>query len=111
MPWKYGLKTLKPGKAWTDDNGTLHSALWMRYDASFKTRYNIVWEEPPASEAPFDNRFYWGRNLDGTLIPRSLTDINEVDEDDDPLLDENGNQVVTLGLKSVAIAQGKDNSG
>ncbi len=107
MPWKYGLKTLKPGKAWTDDNGTLHSALWMRYDASFKTRYNIVWEEPPASEAPFDNRFYWGRNLDGTLIPRSLTDINEVDEDDDPLLDENGNQVVTLGLKSVAIAQAK----
>lgn len=107
MPWKHGLRILKPGKAWTDDNGTLHSALWMRYDASFKTRYNIVWEEPPASAAPFDNRFYWGRNLDGTLIPRSLTDINEVDDDNDPVLDENGDQVVTLGLKSIAIAQAK----
>ena len=77
----------------------------MRYAAETKTRYNIVWEEPPAGEAPFDNRFYWGRNLDGTLIPRSLTDINEVDENGDPLLDSDGNQVVTLGLKSIHKAQ------
>ena len=111
MPWKHGLTVLKPGKAWTDDNGTLHSALWMRYDASFKTRYNIVWEEPPASAAPFDNRFYWGRNLDGTLIPRSLTDINEVDDDNDPVLDENGDQVVTLGLKSIHKARTKEQAG
>lgn len=108
MPWKHGLKTLKPGKAWTDDNGTLHSALWMRYDDAWKTKYNIVWEEPPASAAPFDNRFYWGRNLDGTLIPKSLTDVNEVDEDGNAINDPvTGNQLVTLGLKSVAIAQAK----
>ena len=33
---------------------------------------------------------------------RKLTDTNEVDEDGDPLLDDDGVQVVTLGLKSNA---------
>lgn len=32
---------------------------------------------------------------------RKLTDTNRVDENGDPLLDENGNQVVTKGLKSI----------
>ena len=32
---------------------------------------------------------------------RKLTDTNEVDENGDPLLDENGDQVVTKGLKSI----------
>lgn len=31
---------------------------------------------------------------------KALDDVNEVDENDAPLLDDNGNQVVTLGLKS-----------
>lgn len=111
MAWKHGLQTLKPGKAWTDSEGRLHPKVWMRYSAETKTRYNIVWEEPPASEAPFDNRFYWGRQADGTLIPRSLTDINEVDENGDPLLDSDGNQMVTLGLKSIHKAQIKVTAG
>jgi len=108
MPWKHGLRTLKPGKAWKDNNGTLHSALWMRYPDADKTRYNIVWEDDPASQAPFDNRFYWGRQLDGTLISRSLTDVNVVDEDGKAVNDLiTGKQMVTLGLKSIAIAQAK----
>ena len=111
MAWKHGLQTLKPGKAWTDSTGRLHPAVWTRYSAETKTRYNIVWEEPPASAAPFDNRFYWGRDLDGTLISKSLTDINEVDDDNNPVLDDDGNQVVTLGLKSVYKARAKEQAG
>jgi hypothetical protein len=111
MPWKHELLTLKPGKAWTDTAGRLHSALWMRYSDQTKARYNIIWEEPPASAAPFDNRFYWGRDLDGTLIPRSLTDINEVDDNNNPVLDEDGNQVITLGLKSIHKAKTKETAG
>ena len=53
MPWKHNHKILQPGKAWRDTDGTLHSALWMRYPDADKTKYNIVWENPPASEAPF----------------------------------------------------------
>ena len=108
MPWKHNNKVLKPGKAWRDDNGTLHSALWTRYDNADKTKYNIVWEDPPASAAPYDNRFYWGRQSDGTLIPKSLTDINEVDDDGNPVNDEDGNQIVTPGLKTIWIAHTKE---
>ena len=107
MPWKYSGRILRPGKAWIDNNGTLHSALWMRYDDAWKTKYEIVWEDAAASEAPFDNRFYRGRQADGTLIPRSLTDVNEVDSDGNPINDDDGNQLVTLGLKSNAIALAK----
>ena len=106
MPWKHNHKILKPGKAWTDTNGTLHSALWIRYDNEWKTKYNIVWEDDPITE-PFDNRFYWGRQLDGTLIPKSLTDVNEVDSDGNPVNDVDGNQVVTPGLKTIWVEQTK----
>ena len=108
MPWKHNHKILKPGKAWRDTNGTLHSALWMRYPDVDKTRYNIVWEDAPASAAPFDNRFYYGRKLDGTLIPRNLTDVNVVDDDGNAVIDSiTGKQQVDLGLKTEWIAQTK----
>ena len=107
MPWKYAGKTLRPGKGWIDNNGNQHPKIWMRYSDSQKATFNITWEDPPASEAPFDNRFYWGRQTDGTLIPRSLTDVNEVDEDGNAVNDVHGNQIVMLGLKSEAIALAK----
>ena len=107
MPWKHNGKTLKEGREWIDDSGNQHSKVWMRYSDSQKATFKIVWEDPPASEAPFDNRFYWGRQTDGTLIPRSLTDVNEVDEDGNALKDADGNQVVTPGLKTTWISQTK----
>jgi hypothetical protein len=36
----------------------------------------------------------------GSATARLLEDRNEVDDDDNPLLDDNGNQVVTKGLKT-----------
>jgi len=107
MPWKYNGTTLKVGREFTGTDGTQYPKVWMRYSDSEKAAIGITWEDPPASEAPFDNRFYWGRQDNGTLIPRSLTDINEVDEDGDPVLDSQGNQIVTLGLKSVWVARTK----
>ena len=101
MPWKHNGRTLKEGREWVDDSGNQHSKVWMRYSKSQKATFKIVWEDPPASEAPFDNRFYHGRQTNGTLIPKSLTDINEVDEDGNALKDTNGNQIVTPGLKTV----------
>ena len=107
MPWKYKTRTIRAGKAWVDDNGIKHPNIWMRWTDAEKKAFGLTWEDPPASEAPFDNRFYHGRKTDGTLIPKSLTDVNEVDEDGKALLDVDGKQIVTLGLKSVAIAQAK----
>jgi len=106
MPWKLGVNTIKEGRGWVYDN-IQHPKTWMRYSDDLKKQYGLTWEDPPASEASFDNRFYWGRNSDGDLIPRSLTDVNEVDEAGNAINDIDGNQLVTLGLKSVWVAQTK----
>ena len=79
----------------------------MRYSDDLKKQYGLVWEDPPASAASYDSTFYWGRQTDGTLIPRSLTDTNEVDSDGNPVRDTDGNQIVTPGLKSVWVAETK----
>jgi len=107
MPWKYNGKILKVGREFTGTDGTKYPKVWMRYSADEKAAIGITWEDPPASEAPFNNRFYWGRQADGTLIPKSLTDVNEVDSDGNPVNDADGNQIVTPGLKSKAVAQAK----
>ena len=100
MPWKYSGRIIRVGKAWVDNNGTQYPAVWSNYSADEKAAIGLTWEDEVAAH---DNRFYWGRDADGELIPRSLTDINEVDEDGEPRLDIDGNQIVTKGLKTVAI--------
>ena len=108
MPWKHNGRTIKVGRSWVDDNNIRHPSNWMIWSDSVKADKDLVWEDPPASEAPFDNKFYWGRQTDGTLIERSLTDINEVDSDGNAIIDPRTNQqLVTKGLKSVWITQTK----
>jgi len=104
MPWKYNGATLRVGKEFTGTDGTQYSKVWMRYSADEKAAIGITWEDPPASEAPFDNRFYLGRNSDGDLLPKSLTNVLWVDEDGEAVNDLNtGEQGVTLGLRAEAI--------
>ena len=108
MPWKYNGATLKEGREFTGTDGTQYPKVWMRYSDSEKSAIGITWENPPASEAPFDNRFYSGRQADGTLIPKSLTDTLWVDADGDAVTDPTtGTQGVTRGLKYVWVAQTK----
>ena len=102
MPWKYSGRIIRVGKAWTDNNGTQYPAVWNNLSADEKADIGLTWEDEVAAH---DNRFYWGRNADGSLIPRSLTDTLWVDDDgnavNDPMTGEQGK---TLGLKSNAIA-------
>ena len=107
MPWKYNGQTIIEGREFVGVNGQQFTKVWMRLTADEKKAAGITWEDPPASEAPYDNRFYWGRQTDGTLIPRSLTDVNEVDADGNPVKDTDGNQIVTPGLKTTWVAQTK----
>ena len=104
MPWKYSGRIIRVGKAWVDNNGTQYSAVWNNLSADEKAAIGLTWEDEVAAH---DNRFYWGRNADGSLIPRSLTDVNAVDENGKAINDADGNQLVTLGLKSDAIALAK----
>ena len=108
MPWNYNGATLKVGREFTGTDGTQYPKVWMRYSDSQKSTIGITWEDPPASEAAFDNRFYDGRQADGTLIPKSLTDTLWVDADGDAVTDPTtGAQGVTRGLKYVWVAQTK----
>ncbi len=104
MPWKYSGRIIRVGKAWTDNNGTQYPAVWTNLSADEKAAIGLTWENEVAAH---DNRFYWGRNDDGSLIPRSLTDVNRVDEEGNAVNGPDGNQLVTLGLKSKAIALAK----
>ena len=111
MPWKKKDGTIiKAGQGWTDDNNIVHPSNWMIWSDTYKKSVGLTWEDPPASEAPFDDKFYWGRKTDGTLIERSLTDINEVDSDGKAILDEDDKQLVTKGLKTIWITKTKENA-
>jgi hypothetical protein len=128
MPWKLNGKIIKEGRSWVDASGITHPPQWSRWPDSEKTAAGLTWEDPPAADAPIDNRFYAGKQDDGTLIEHTLVDINhtwtqeEIDRGEpgtdgtpadphpnagDAKLDEDGNQIVTVGLKTQAIAQAK----
>ncbi len=91
MPWKLGDKIIREGRSWSHD-GVTHPTNWAIWSDADKKAAGLTWEDPPAS---FDNRFYWDAKT-----PRALDDVNEVDDDGKAVLDEKGEQVVTLGLKS-----------
>ena len=103
---------LRPGRAWTDINGVQHPGNWNIWDAATKAANNVV---EVAIAAKPDERFYWvtGPDLTGayTSVERALEDVNEVDENGDPLLDADGVQIVTKGLKSQWIARTKETQG
>ena len=81
-----------------------YPANWLRLSSAQEKKDLGITE---VADAPtYDSRFYWGN---GTA--KALDDVNEVDENNDPVLDENGNQVVTLGVKSVLKAQEKATAG
>jgi hypothetical protein len=103
-------QTIRPGKAWTDEDGVTHPASWHTYSAERKAELGIT--EIVQQPAP-DSRLYdWGYNADGTVnsTAKSLDDVNEVDENGDPIM-EDGEQVVTKGVKSNLIAEVKAQQG
>ena len=100
MAWLHNGITLKVGKGWSDGNYK-HPYNWASaWSDEDKEQWGVTWQDDP--DTSYDDRFYWAKD-----VPRSLTDINAVDEDGDAILDADGNQVVTLGLKSIWVAKTK----
>jgi len=99
--WTYLGRVIKQGRAWTDAEGVQHPAQWNRWTDEEKAAKGLVWNQD-LQPVPFDNRFYWSAD-----VPKALDDVDAVDEDGNPLLDEDGVQIITKGLKSNAIAQVK----
>ena len=103
MTFKLNGKPLAVDVAF-NHNDINYPANWLRL--STKAEKEAIGISEVADDLVYDSRFYWG---DGTA--RKLTDTNEVDVKGDPVLDENGNQVVTLGVKSILKEQEKKTAG
>ena len=109
MPWKHNGRIIQENKAWVADNNSKHPRTWSSWSLDYKKANGLVWEDPPASPEPFDEKFYWGRQANGTLIERSLVDVNVVDSEDKAVIDpKTGKQAVQLGLKSIWISRTKE---
>jgi hypothetical protein len=107
--YKYGETVIRVGRSWVDNDGVKHPVQWSTaWSDDEKAAKGLVWVD---DVLPHDSRFYWGRDAEGALIPKNIDDVNEVDENGDPLLDEDGVQVVTKGLKSNAKALVKTQAG
>ena len=99
----------------TDENGDTYNypANWLRIStAEEKTALGIT---EVADDPVYDYRFYYGN---GTA--KALDDVNATYDEDDPggsykkgdlMKDEDGNQIVNLGVKSVLKAQEKKIAG
>jgi hypothetical protein len=109
--YKCDGKTIRPGQQFTDADGATHPGSWYTYSAEQKTAIGIT--EIVQQPHPNSVLYNWGYNDDGTVTStaKSLDDINEVDENGDPLLDDDGVQVVTKGVKSNLIAEVKAQQG
>ena len=103
MAFKLDGKPLAVDVAFTH-NDIQYPANWLRLTT--KAEKEAIGITEVADDPVYDSRFYWG---DGTA--KALDDVNEKDKDGNLLKDEKGNQVVTLGVKSVLKAQEKTTAG
>ena len=101
MPWKYNGTNIKEGRSWTSSDNVVHPSNWGIWSDDYKKSVGLTFEAEVDNS--FDGRFYWSKG-----IAKSLTDVKDVDEDKKPILDENGNQTVTIGLKNYHINLSKE---
>ena len=85
-------------------NDIQYPANWLRLSTAEEKAAIGITEVPDAPA--YDDRFYWAPG-----VPKALKDKAEVGEDGQPLLDADGKQLVTKGLKSQMVAQIKATAG
>lgn len=99
--WKYGSKTIREGRSWTNDDGITHPSNWHIWSADEKAAAGLTEVTP---ETPPDSRLYtWGYQTDGVTISKtakSLTDVGLVDSDGNAVNDDDGNQIMQPGVRS-----------
>ena len=109
--YKCNGKTIRPGQQFVDADGTTHPGSWYTYSVERKAAIGIT---EIVQETPPDSRLYnWSQNADGTIssAAKELGDIDVVDENGDPVLDDDDVQVVQLGVQSNLIAEVKSQQG
>ena len=73
MPYKLGDRTLQLDVPW-EHNGIQYPANWLRLStAQDRATLGIVWED--ANTQTWNQKFYWGYDADGNLIPKTYTEL------------------------------------
>jgi len=94
-------KPLAVDQPFRDADGNQYPSNFLRISTEEqKAALGITWVPDPE---PVDTRFYWDHN-----IPKRLEDEPAVDENGDPVLDADGQQIINRGLKTQWIAQQKE---
>ena len=63
--WKHGEKTIRPGRPWTDSNGTQHPGNWNIWSKAEKDALNIT---EVVEDRPPDSRLYtWSMGSNGKI--------------------------------------------
>ena len=98
--FKVGDQTIRPGRAWRDSDGTLQPKNWNIWSEDEKKAAGI--SEVVMQPFPDQRLYSSSHNADGSVAAtaKSLADVNVVDKDGKAVLDSDGNQLVTLGVKS-----------
>jgi hypothetical protein len=95
--WSYQNKTIQVGRSWTDSKGVKHPRTWSNWTAERKAQVGLTFKADPVVDS-YDERFYYSANN-----AKTLADTPQVDENNQPVLDMDGNQVITKGLKTEAL--------
>ena len=76
--WKYGDKTIRPGKGWIDSNGVRHPSNWHIWSAVEKAKYNL--KEVIEDKHPNSRLYFWSMDSDGkiTSTAKALDDSEGV---------------------------------
>lgn len=82
----------------TTPDGTQYPANWLRL-SSLEEKEAIGITEAP-DQIPYDQRYYWGYDADGNLIPKQL--------EDEVVTPEGGEPYTQTGLKTLYIQQTKE---
>ena len=104
MAFKLDGSPLAVDVAFKTSDGTQYPANWLRLTT--KAEKEAIGITEVADAPTYDSRFYWN---DGTA--KALDDVNAKDEKGNLLKDENGDQVVILGVKSVLKSKEKETAG
>ena len=98
--YKVNGQTIRPGRAWKDADGTLQPKNWQIWSEDEKKAAGI--SEVVMQSFPDQRLYTSSHNADGSVAStvKALADVNAVDKDGKAILDSDGNQVVTPGVKS-----------
>ena len=91
-------KPLAPDRAFTTPDGTQYPARWLRLSTPQQREAIGITEAP--DEIPHDQRYFWGYDQEGNLIPKQLEDEIVTPEDGEPY--------TQTGLKTQHIRQTKE---